>query len=93
MKKGVTFPYALSAEKKVVAVARKDLPALFDSLRANGFRILGPTLGEGAIVYDELNGVDELPKGWTDEQDGATYRLKKRDDEALFGYNVISVPQ
>ncbi len=88
IKKGITFSDALSTEKKVVFVARKDLPALFDSLRANGFRILGPALGEGAIVYDELNGIDDLPKGWTDEQDGATYRLKKRDDEALFGYNV-----
>ncbi len=88
MKKGITFPDALSAEKKAVSVARKDFPDLFDSLRTNGFRILGPTLGEGAIVYDELNGIDDLPKGWTDEQEGATYRLKKRDDEALFGYNV-----
>jgi ferredoxin len=88
MKKGVTFPDALSTEKKVVSVARKDLPALFDSMRTNGFQILGPTLGEGAIVYDELSGIDDLPKGWTDEQDGATYRLKKRNDEALFGYNV-----
>ncbi len=86
--KNESFPDALSAEKKVVFVARKDLPALFDSLWTNGFRILGPTLGEGAIVYDELNGIGDLPIGWTDEQEGATYRLKKRDDEALFGYNV-----
>jgi sulfhydrogenase subunit beta (sulfur reductase) len=26
--------------------------------------------------------------GWTDEQNGRTYRLKKREDEALFGYVV-----
>ena len=77
-----------SAEKKAVVVANEDLLILFDALQANGFRIIGPALGEEAIVYDELNGVDDLPKGWTDEQDGATYRLKKRDDEALFGYNV-----
>lgn len=88
MEKNETRPCTLSAEKEIVAVARKDFPALFDSLWANGFRILGPTLGEGAIVYDELHGVDDLPSGWTDEQDGATYRLKKRSDEALFGYNV-----
>ena len=26
--------------------------------------------------------------GWTDEQDGGHYRLRRRDDEALFGYAV-----
>lgn len=74
--------------KKIVFVTTKDFSFLFDSLQENGYKIIGPTLGEGAIVYDELNGVDDLPKGWTDEQEGATYRLKKRDDQALFGYNV-----
>jgi ferredoxin len=29
-----------------------------------------------------------LPIGWTDEQDGGKYRLRRRDDEALFGYAV-----
>ena len=32
--------------------------------------------------------VDDLPAGWTDQQDGGTYRLKKRGDAALFGYAV-----
>ena len=88
MKKDVFSPETLSAERKIVSVDRKNLPFLFDSLHSNGFRIIGPTLGEAAIVYDELNDIDDLPKGWTDEQDGATYRLKRREDEALFGYNV-----
>jgi hypothetical protein len=26
--------------------------------------------------------------GWTDRQDGGRYRLERRDDGALFGYNV-----
>ena len=30
----------------------------------------------------------DLPVGWTDEQDGGHYRLRRRDDEALFGYAV-----
>jgi sulfhydrogenase subunit beta (sulfur reductase) len=29
-----------------------------------------------------------LPIGWTDEQDGGKYRLKRRSDAALFGYAV-----
>jgi hypothetical protein len=30
----------------------------------------------------------DLPVGWTDEQGGGKYRLKRRSDDALFGYNV-----
>ena len=50
--------------------------------------MVGPTLREGAIVYDELSSSDDLPVGWTDEQDGGSYRLARRDDEAVFGYAV-----
>jgi formate hydrogenlyase subunit 6/NADH:ubiquinone oxidoreductase subunit I len=39
-------------------------------------------------VYDELTASSDLPIGWTDEQDGGTYRLKKRADEAVFGFVV-----
>jgi ferredoxin len=67
---------------------RHDLDALFDALRKRGYRILGPTIRDGAIVYDELAAARDLPEGWTDEQDGGTYRLKRRNDQALFGYVV-----
>lgn len=50
---------------------------LLDALIQKGYRIVGPTVGEGAIVYNELNSIADLPVGWTDEQDGGTYRLKK----------------
>ena len=63
------------------------LQQLIDALRDSGHRIIGPTVRDGAIVYDNLNSVDDLPAGWTDEQNGGTYRLKKRDDNALFGFN------
>ena len=39
-------------------------------------------------MYDQIETVDDLPAGWTDQQDGGTYRLKKRGDAALFGYAV-----
>jgi sulfhydrogenase subunit beta (sulfur reductase) len=64
------------------------LEALIAALSHRGYRVIGPTLGEGAIVYDEVRSLTDLPRGWTDEQDGGTYRLRRRDDEALFGYAV-----
>ena len=62
------------------------LEALLAALVDDGFRLIGPTLGEGAIVYDEISGLDDLPRGWTDEQAPGRYRLRRRDDGALFGY-------
>ena len=41
---------------------------------------------DGAIVYDTIESTDELPAGWTDEQERGFYRLKRRDDGAFFGY-------
>jgi formate hydrogenlyase subunit 6/NADH:ubiquinone oxidoreductase subunit I len=71
-----------------IVVDRGDFGVLFDVLASDGYQILGPTVQDEAIVYDELEGVDDLPIGWTDEQDGGHYRLRRRDDEALFGYAV-----
>jgi len=62
--------------------------ALFGALIERGYKILGPAVRDGAIVYDELRSSADLPAGWTDTQDGGTYRLSKRQDGALFGYAV-----
>jgi len=67
---------------------RAGLQALFEVLKARGYRLVGPRVRDGAIVYDELASVDALPAGWTDEQEGGKYRLRKREDGALFGYAV-----
>ncbi len=62
--------------------------ALFHALRQRGYGLVGPTLRDGAIVLDELQSAADLPAGWTDEQDAGRYRLKRREDDALFGYAV-----
>jgi sulfhydrogenase subunit beta (sulfur reductase) len=67
---------------------RDDFQQLLDTLVKRGYRVVGPTLQDGAIVYDTVNSVADLPSGWTDEQNGGTYRLRRRDDQALFGYAV-----
>jgi sulfhydrogenase subunit beta (sulfur reductase) len=64
------------------------LAALLDALGARGYRVVGPTLRDQAIVYDDIASLADLPRGWTDEQDGGHYRLARRDDGALFGYAV-----
>jgi sulfhydrogenase subunit beta (sulfur reductase) len=69
-------------------LSEQGLQALFEALRSRGYKLIGPTVRDRAIVYDELASIDDLPRGWTDEQDGGRYRLVRRQDDALFGYAV-----
>ena len=69
-------------------IAPDALETLVVTLRARGYRVLGPTTRDGAIVYDELASAAEFPIGWTESQEAATYRLERRDDEARFGFAV-----
>jgi len=69
-------------------IERNSMNILFDILKQKGYRIAAPTVKENAIVYDEIDSIEDLPIGLTEEQEAATYRLKKRDDKALFGFVV-----
>ncbi len=77
-----------SGPGETVVVRRDDLEGLFKALAGRGYQIIGPTVRDGAIVYDEIQSVDQLPAGWSDIQEAGTYRLRRRDDAALFGYAV-----
>jgi ferredoxin len=67
---------------------RSDFDALLLALKRRGYTIVGPTIRDRAIVYDEIEQTSDLPIGWTDEQEAGHYRLARRPDEALFGYAV-----
>lgn len=74
--------------KDQIILERDHFQKVLDVLTEKGYQIIGPTLGEGSIIYSKLNSVSDLPVGWTDEQEGGMYRLRKREDNALFGYTV-----
>jgi formate hydrogenlyase subunit 6/NADH:ubiquinone oxidoreductase subunit I len=61
---------------------------LIPSLERRGFQVVGPTFRDGAIVYEPLRKLENLPAGWSDETEAGRYRLQKRNDGALFGYSV-----
>ena len=73
---------------QTVVIDKPDLARIIDRLWHEGYTVVGPTIAQGAIIFDEVRGLEQLPIGWTDEQEGGTYRLKRRDDEAFFGYAV-----
>jgi ferredoxin len=71
-----------------VMVSLDGLRALIEALARLGYQVLGPTVRDGAIVYDEVARLADLPAGWTDRQEAGRYRLERRADDALFGYAV-----
>ena len=40
------------------------LQALIDALIADDRIVIGPTIEQQAIVYEEITSVDDLPRGW-----------------------------
>jgi len=64
------------------------LPDLFALLRQDGFQPVGPTIRDGYLVLDCLEGPDDLPRGWTTEAAAGFFRLQRRQDEAYFGFNL-----
>jgi sulfhydrogenase subunit beta (sulfur reductase) len=71
-----------------LTVERAGLQRLIQMLRARGYRVLAPTVRDGAIIYDAVTRLDQLPVGWTDRQEAGIYRLERRTDDAVFGYAV-----
>jgi sulfhydrogenase subunit beta (sulfur reductase) len=62
--------------------------SLIEVLHQQNYSVLGPTRSDGSIVYDEIHAAADLPKGWTEEQRPGYYRIRKRNDEALFGFTI-----
>ena len=75
-------------EHRHAVLQASEIGRLLEALARRGFAVHGPTVRDGAIVYDHIESSKDLPKGWTDDQEPGHYRLKKREDEALFGYVV-----
>ena len=76
------------AQEQQAILQANQLGKLIQVVSRKGYEILGPTVRDGAIVYDRLESAEELPVGWTDEQGPGRYRLKRREDQAVFGYAV-----
>lgn len=71
-----------------VVIDTKGLQCLLEALAQAGYRVVGPTVRDEAIVYDDIAGIESLPVGWTDRQEAGRYALERRGDDACFGYVV-----
>jgi ferredoxin len=69
-------------------IDRAGLDALIATLAAGGYRVLGPQVADGAIVYRPLASGERLPEGWIDEQEAGRYRLVRGPNRAVFAHTV-----
>jgi sulfhydrogenase subunit beta (sulfur reductase) len=69
-----------------LCITIEGLSSLLTALQQDGFLLLGPRLKDGAIIYDEITGIDSLPVGWTETQEPGSYQLSQTKSGALFGY-------
>ncbi len=69
-------------------ISRDGLEALIAALAREGYAVLGPTVRDGAILYDKIARIADLPAGWTDRQEAGRYGLERRAGDALFGFTV-----
>ena len=79
---------AVAARSAIGFLPRAEFQTLIELLQRDGRTVIGPTVADGAIVYDEIASVADLPAGWGAEQAPGRYRLERRGDARLFDYAV-----
>lgn len=77
-----------AAPAATTVLSLDSLSGLIQLLKQRGYEVWGPVARDGAIQYGPIQDVGDLPRGWTAEQSPGRYRLKQRDDGALFGFAV-----
>ena len=71
-----------------VVIDEAGLGSLLSLMHKVGYRTIGPKLRDGAVVYEEIKSISEMPVGWSDEQEGGSYRLVKGTNGSFFEYLV-----
>jgi len=61
---------------------REALGSLLEVLARHGYDCVGPRLCDGAIVYEPLGGVEDLPTGWRQRQAPGEYRMEQKGASA-----------
>ncbi len=65
-------------------IDRSGFAALLDALVGDGYELIGPTVRDGAIVLERIEGVADLPRGMREVHGPGTYRLEQAGDDRLF---------
>ncbi len=69
-------------------IDRAGLDRLIEVLWSRGYEVIGPTVRDGAIVLEPLTTGASLPDGWGVSTAPGSYRLRPRDDGAVFAHSA-----
>ena len=79
---------ATMPEASTAFLPRDDLDRLSRRLHADGRTVVGPTIRDGAVVYDGIDTIDDLPVGWRVDSAPGSYRLRRDARDRAFDYGV-----
>jgi ferredoxin len=74
--------------EQAAVLSRAGLDELIAVLMDDGYRVVGPTVRDQAIVLAELTSGADLPSGWGVDTGPGRYRLRRRSDQAVFGHSA-----
>jgi hypothetical protein len=77
-----------SSPPRAAFLPADDLARLFTALRADGREVIGPTVRDGAVVYEPLDDVAALPYGVTARSEPGRHRLGPGDPDRAFDYGI-----
>lgn len=78
-------------EEQLAAVLdQAGLDRVVDALREDGRTVIGPVVRDDVITHDEITSTADLPRGWTEDQDGGRYRLEPTGTDELFAFSSPS---
>jgi len=69
-----------------VALPKAELDLLLADLRSSLYQTVGPRLQDESIVYKEIEGLQDLPRGLLSEQKPASYRMIQTGRERYFDF-------
>ncbi len=66
------------------------LDRIVQALRRQGRTVIGPVVSDGVITHAEIESASALPRGWTEEQQGGSYRLEPTGTDEVFAFSSPS---
>jgi len=72
-----------------ITIAKSSLDQLITNLRETGYQVVGPQVKDHTVILGPLDGIEDLPQGYTSEESPGSYRLV---EEGSNYFDVTSGP-
>ena len=71
-----------------LAIKKEDLTTLISLLQKKGYKTIGPTIKENALVLTDVNKLEDFPIGYSTVQEKGSFRLKQNLNKQYFGFTT-----